>query len=195
MGDDARGEPSHRCSSPTNTHSPGHSVPLCPAKAGVAPWSIRTEKKGCMGCCVHFGSKTVLFLSSPGGVGGGLVEQTHSSGWWDWSCGAIPPAGRGWSSKQVSFDFPGRGGGASGVYLGRAGAGAAAMPGEAWWVGLGPAPRRGVPGFCAPSGCSLKPSSWVGRAGVGHRCVEGGRSRWWSRASAALAALSGPHRA
>lgn len=76
-----------------------------------------------MGCCVHFESKTVLFLSFPVGVGGGLVEQTHSSGRWDRSCGVIPPAGRGWPSEQVSFDFPWRGGGASGVYLGRAGQG------------------------------------------------------------------------
>lgn len=149
-------------------------------EGSVACWSLRTEKKGCMGYCVHFERKTVLFLSSLGGWGA-LVEQTRSSGWWDWSCGVIPPVGRGWSSEQVSFNFRGEGAGPAACtwagpgqpqVLGWGGCHAWGSPG---WVGLG------VPGFWAPSDCSLKSSSWAGRAGAGHRCTSGGGSRWWSR--------------
>lgn len=112
------------------------------------------------------------------------MEQTRSSGWWDWSCGVISPAERGWSSEQISSNFPWRAGrgrqrvpgqGRSSPSPGWESCRAWGSPG--WWGWDGPS--RGVPGLCAPSHCSLKPGSGQDRSRP--RCVSGGRSLWLSR--------------
>lgn len=161
-----RREWSYWCPTPTQHElNPERLVLLCSAKGTVLLVDSKTgEKRGYMSCRVHFERNTVLFLSYLRGRGdrarwsssftplaGGTMAVKGR-----FSCG-----GRSWSSEQVSSGFPDGdwrwGGGASGVYLGRAGAnpssgaGAAAMTGEAQrWVRTGIGLRRGNPWVMHP---------------------------------------------